>query len=92
MLEGYGTANASSPPADPVIVLIKRGQADGIFDPDVSADWIQHVLWVLVYRGCEDAERGELPRHGIVSTVIRTLENGIHARRAPAPDARSDAR
>jgi hypothetical protein len=46
----------------------------------VSASWIQHVLWVLVYRGCEDADRGELPRHGITATVIRTLENGIHVR------------
>ena len=79
LLKGYGTP-AGPVPDDPVIDLITRGQAQGIFDPEVSASWIQHVLWVLVYRGCEDANRGELPRHGITAIVIRTLENGIHVR------------
>jgi AcrR family transcriptional regulator len=80
VLEDYGTPAGVVPPDDPVIDLIKRGQAEGAFDPGVSASWIQHVLWVLVYRGCEDADRGELPRHGVTDTVIRTLENGIQAR------------
>jgi AcrR family transcriptional regulator len=80
VLEGYGAGGGAAPPDDPVIDLIRRGQAEGVFDPEVSASWIQHVLWVLVYRGCEDADSGELPRHGVTATVIRTLENGIHAR------------
>ena len=80
VLEGYGAGSGAAPPDDPVIDLIRRGQAEGVFDPEVSASWIQHVLWVLVYRGCEDANRGEIPRHGITAIVIRTLENGIHAR------------
>ena len=77
LLEGYAAPDGLVPPNDPVIELIKRGQAEGVFDPDVSPSWIQHVLWVLVYRGCEDADSGELPRHGVAATVIRTLENGI---------------
>jgi AcrR family transcriptional regulator len=80
VLAGYGARDGGVPPNDPVIDLIRRGQAEGVFDPEVSASWIQHVLWVLVYRGCEDADRGELPRHGITATVIRTLENGVHLR------------
>jgi hypothetical protein len=62
-----------------VIDLIKRGQAEGAFDPEVSARWIQHALWALVYRGCLDASRGELPRHAVAPTVTRTLENGARA-------------
>ena len=80
VLQGYRAPDGVVPPGDPVLDLIKRGQAEGAFDPEVSASWIQHVLWVLVYRGCEDADSGELPRHGITATVIRTLENGIHVR------------
>jgi AcrR family transcriptional regulator len=80
VLEGYRAPDGVVPPSDPVLDLIKRGQAEGAFDPEASASWIQHVLWVLVYRGCEDADRGELPRHSITATVIRTLENGIHVR------------
>jgi len=77
--KSHATRDGAAPP-DPVIDLIKRGQAEGAFDPEVSASWIQHVLWVLVYRGCEDADTGELPRHGITATVTRTLENGIRIR------------
>jgi AcrR family transcriptional regulator len=80
VLQGYRAPDGVVPPSDPVLDLIERGQAEGAFDPEVSASWIQHVLWVLVYRGCEDADSGELPRHGITATVIRTLENGIHVR------------
>lgn len=80
VLEKYGPAHAHIPPDDPVLDLIRRGQAEGVFDSEVSAEWIQHTLWVLVYRGCEDADNGLLPHHGVTPTVIRTLENGIHAR------------
>jgi hypothetical protein len=32
-----------------------------------------------VCRGCEAAERGELPRHEVARVVARTLEGGIRA-------------
>jgi AcrR family transcriptional regulator len=80
VLPAYATAGGRMPTDDPVIALIERGQADGVLDAHVSAQWIQHVLWALVYRGCEDADRGELPRHGVVPTVVRTLESGIRTR------------
>jgi AcrR family transcriptional regulator len=85
VLEGRNAPGAAPPPEDPVIALIKRGQAEGAFDPSVSPEWIQRVLWSLVYTGYKDAEACGLPKHGIVSTVIRTLENGIHAPRRATP-------
>ncbi|MBL1120050.1 TetR/AcrR family transcriptional regulator [Streptomyces sp. 110] len=85
VLEGRGTADTPDPLHDPVITLIKRGQAEGAFDPDVTPAWIQRVLWSLVYTGYQDADACGLPRHGIVSAVIRTLENGIHT---PSPEHR----
>lgn len=30
---------------DPVIDLIRRGQATGVFDDQLTAEWIQQVLW-----------------------------------------------
>lgn len=62
---------------DAVMGLIERGQREGVFDAEVSAEWIQHTLWALVYAGCEGVERGRLPRHGVASTVVRTFERGI---------------
>jgi AcrR family transcriptional regulator len=69
-----------APTDRPVLALIERGQAEGVFDPEVSPAWIEHVLWALVYTAAEEAGTGRLPRHGIASTVIRTFENGIRRR------------
>ncbi|MFG2212557.1 hypothetical protein [Streptomyces sp. NPDC048638] len=67
-------------PPDPVIGLIRRGQADGVFDDQLSAEWIQQVLWGLSYTAFEQVERGTLARFDVAATVIRTLEQGITAR------------
>jgi AcrR family transcriptional regulator len=69
------------PTGGPVIELIERGQAEGVFDPEVSPGWVEHVLWALVYTAAEEANNGRLPRHGVTATVIRTFENGIRDRR-----------
>jgi len=80
IMRGHGVVEPAEPPGpDPMIELIERGQHEGVFDPQVSAEWIQHVLWALVCTGIEEVEKGRTPRHGVASTVIRTLENGIHA-------------
>ncbi|WP_232661492.1 TetR/AcrR family transcriptional regulator [Pseudonocardia sp. TRM90224] len=60
-----------------VIQMIKRGQAEGAFDDQLTPDWIQQTLWALVYTGCEAVRNGELTRHAVVPMVTRTLEGGI---------------
>lgn len=60
-----------------VIDLIERGQAEGVFDRDVSAPWIMSTVWAMVYTGAEAAQSGMLPPHGVTAHVIRTLEGGI---------------
>ncbi|MFG2001516.1 TetR/AcrR family transcriptional regulator [Spirillospora sp. NPDC048911] len=72
--------SAGGPPDDPVLRLIERGQAEGVFDPELSPRWIQHVVWALVYTAVEQAGQGLIPRHGVTSTVIRTLERGVLTR------------
>lgn len=79
VLETYGTTKADAPLEDSVTALIRRGQDEGVFDPEVSPVWIRHVLWALVYAGLEEADSGRLPRHGITATVTRALERGISA-------------
>lgn len=68
-----------------VLELIKRGQADGTFDPELSAEWIEHVLFAVVVRGCEDAGAGDLPRYAVASTIIRTFERGVCISSEQAP-------
>lgn len=57
--------------------LIERGQADGVLDPEVSCEWIEHLLWSVVFAGCSAVSAGHLPRHGAAASVVRSLENGI---------------
>ncbi|WP_460855424.1 TetR/AcrR family transcriptional regulator [Nocardiopsis coralliicola] len=60
-----------------VVQLIERGQTEGVFDPEVSVEWIQNVIWAVVHTGVEQAAHGQVPRHGVHALVVRTLENGL---------------
>ncbi|MFC9943326.1 TetR/AcrR family transcriptional regulator [Streptomyces pratensis] len=64
-------------PDDPVIGLIRRGQAEGVFDDQLTAEWIQQVLWGVTYTAFEQVERGTLPKFDVAATVTRTLERGV---------------
>ena len=72
---------AQSPNEELVIDLIKRGQDEGVFDPDLNTTWIWHALYGLILRGCEQAIAGALPRHTVAPLIIRTFERGV----CPAP-------
>ncbi|MFF5676360.1 TetR/AcrR family transcriptional regulator [Streptomyces hygroscopicus] len=82
IIEAIVARGGPDPAAEEIRRLIRRGQAEGIVDPEVSWDWIEHVLWAHVSAGCTAVSRGKLPRHGASAWVIRTLENGIGARTA----------
>lgn len=86
VLEGFAAPlqpDCPELPADPVLDLIRRGQAEGVFDPEFGPDWIQHTLWALVYTGCEEVGSGRMPRHRATAAVIRTFENGVHIAATP---------
>jgi hypothetical protein len=70
---------SEQPTEELFINLIKRGQEEGVFDPDLNAAWIRHALYGLMLRGCEEASNGELPRHTVAPLVIRTFERGVCA-------------
>ncbi|KOU67397.1 hypothetical protein ADK55_03740 [Streptomyces sp. WM4235] len=74
-----------STPHDPVIDLIRRGQAEGVFDDQLTAEWIQQVLWGVTYTAFEQVERGALAKFDVTATVTRTLEQGITAEAGARP-------
>ncbi|MEU4532074.1 TetR/AcrR family transcriptional regulator [Micromonospora ureilytica] len=80
VLEGFDAGDAPDPVARSVLDLIRRGQAEGFFDPATRPEWIQDVLWALAYSGCEAASRGVLPRHEVTAAVVQMFENGIRRR------------
>jgi AcrR family transcriptional regulator len=68
---------AEHPNEELLISLIKRGQQEGVFDPDLNTTWIRHALYGLLLQGCEQASSGALPRHTVAPLIIRTFERGI---------------
>jgi hypothetical protein len=66
-----------SPNEEPVINLIRRGQREGVFDPNLDPTWIWHALYALLLRGCERALTGALPRHTAAPLIIRTFQRGV---------------
>jgi AcrR family transcriptional regulator len=82
--DAFGRRNMHAAPnganREPVIALIKRGQDEGAFDPELSVTWIERALYALVRQGCEDANNGEMLRHTVAPTVIRTFEQGVSPR------------
>jgi len=71
---------AQHPNEELLINLIRRGQHEGAFDPDLNPTWIRHALYALLLQGCEEASNGELPRHTVAPLIIRTFEHGICTR------------
>lgn len=65
------------PSEDPLMDLIERGQRERVFDAELPPRWIEHTLFALLYRGCQDAAAGDLPAHTVTATVIRTFEKGV---------------
>lgn len=85
--ESLASADEPHTAGEEIRRLIGRGQAEGALDPEVGADWIEHVLWAHVSAGCMAISGGDMPRHGAAAQVIRTLENGIGAPRNGAATA-----
>ncbi|WP_247665019.1 hypothetical protein [Nocardiopsis sp. B62] len=73
--------DATEPEPEILTGLVRRGQEEGVFDPDADPAWAVQVLWALVFTGLERASRGQMPRHAVAPAVVRTLERGIGVRR-----------
>jgi AcrR family transcriptional regulator len=77
----------------PVGALFVRGQAAGVFDPGIDADWFVRTLWYLLAAGWEATQEDAIPKHRAIALVTRTLRHGLFSpdRREPddsAPDGR----
>lgn len=63
---------------DPIIELIKRGQTEGVFSKDVTSEWIQQVIWAIIYTAFEQVNKGAIDKYQLVTIIITTLQSGIY--------------
>lgn len=67
-------------PADRALLgLIQRGQREGSLDPEAEADWLQNVLWALLYTAWMQVRDYDTSRHTALSLCLRTLKKATAA-------------
>uniref|UniRef100_A0A5Q5BTD9 Transcriptional regulator, TetR family n=2 Tax=unclassified Mycobacterium TaxID=2642494 RepID=A0A5Q5BTD9_MYCSS len=65
------------PDHTPIMKLIVRGQRQGVFDTEISVEWIELAFFALLLRGCREAARGLVPPGSVVTSIIRIFERGV---------------
>lgn len=70
-------------PVDPqevdadLLTLVERGHAEGSIDGDLSALWIQQLLWGLLYGAHELVRAGALPEHEALRLYLKTVDKAV---------------
>ncbi|RKS76608.1 TetR family transcriptional regulator [Actinomadura pelletieri DSM 43383] len=81
---GGSASDADAPLADEVdrilISEIERGQRDGALDTTVPAQWLERMVWSIVYTGLHAVGDGLAARHGVDDLIRWTLRGAISAR------------
>lgn len=67
-------------PADQAFVrTVQRGHAEGTIDPELSGEWVQNVMWALLYTAWEMARNQNMPKHTALTLCLHTLRKAISA-------------
>jgi AcrR family transcriptional regulator len=61
------------------IPLLERGQADGVFRGDVSAEWLIAVIRAIVHLASAELEAGRLSRAEVERTLLTTALAAVRA-------------
>jgi AcrR family transcriptional regulator len=65
--------------AEPVLALIRRGQASGELSGAVSPEWVLQVFQAIVQAGARSVAAGDLARDDAPDLVVATLLRGLAA-------------
>jgi AcrR family transcriptional regulator len=57
--------------------LVERGHTDGTIDPALSSEWVQTVLWSLLYAAWMHARDSDVPEHDALALCLRTLRKAV---------------
>jgi AcrR family transcriptional regulator len=56
---------------------IERGQAEGTLDAGADAEWIQNVMWALLYSAWHRTRSTGTPKHTALTLCLHTLRKAI---------------
>ena len=61
------------------IPLLERGQADGVFRSDVSAEWLIAVVRAIVHVASTELQAGRLAQADVEQTMVTTALNAVRS-------------
>ena len=61
------------------IPLLQRGQADGVFRSDVSAEWLIAVVRAIVHVASTELQAGRLSQAEVERTMVTTALNAVRS-------------
>ncbi|QJW35666.1 TetR/AcrR family transcriptional regulator [Cellulosimicrobium protaetiae] len=67
---------------EPVRELLRRGQADGVFDDQLTVTWIVRTLWWTLFNAWAMHDEGEATRADALRMAVRSIEGVALAREA----------
>lgn len=70
---------------EPVRELLRRGQADGVVDDQLSVSWLVRTLWWTLFNAWSMAAEGEVSRADALRMALRSIEGVALARPARNP-------
>lgn len=60
-----------------LLLLVERGHRDGTIDPELPAEWVQQLLWSVLYAAWELVRNEDMAKHRALSLCLRTLAKAI---------------
>lgn len=60
-----------------IVPLLERGQAEGVFRDDVSAEWLVAVVRAIVHVASTELQAGRLSQHEVERTMLSTAVAAI---------------
>lgn len=60
-----------------LLKLVERGHREGTVDPAQPAEWLQQLLWSVLYTAWEMVHNQAMPKHDALTQCIRTLHKVI---------------
>jgi AcrR family transcriptional regulator len=60
-----------------LLALVHRGHREGTIDAELPAEWVQQLVWSLLYTAWEQAKAGAASKHQALSLCLRTMAKAI---------------
>lgn len=66
---------------------VRRGHGDGTIDSEMAPDWVEGVLWALLYNGWSQQAKAGTPKLTVLRMILRSLDGAVGPKTAKSGDS-----